>query len=295
MTSTPVELIPGSLYALGDAAAASGAISWIPVTEEGYEPINCYLLLDEGGALLVDTGVAAHDATLVAQLEQLLPPGTPLSIFLTRFEGDTITNLETVIRHFRVQHVYGGGVANPFDYFDDITVPTDEVFDEVSSREDVRAKSQNRVDLTRILRGERIPVGRTRRVELIAPQLRVLTTSWIFDEVTGTLFCADAFDYAGLPTADRSALALTDPDEVPSIERMRERGFCKLDCLLDRDANVAPIIADLEEIFSRFDVQNIAPNHGRVALGREATRRYYEGTMAILREGGKTPTVVESH
>ena len=77
-TDSPVSIVPGRLYALGGTVALDGRISWFPPDATGSAPTSCYLLLDGGSALLIDTGLPVHRDVLIAQLGSLLDPATRL-------------------------------------------------------------------------------------------------------------------------------------------------------------------------------------------------------------------------
>src|SRR5699024_8531012 len=102
MSSQPITLVPGALYAVGDAAPNDGRLSWAAPGTSAFEPVNAYLLVEGGHALLIDPGVAAHETTLLSQLRAIIGTETKLSIFCTRFEGDCVTALGPVIRDFNV-------------------------------------------------------------------------------------------------------------------------------------------------------------------------------------------------
>lgn len=272
MPSPPVTVVQDSLYAMGDVAATSGALTWLPESETAYEPINAFLLVQRDEALLVDTGVSAHEETLISQLRQLVPRGMPVSIIFTRFEGDTLTNLGPILRNFSVRRVIGGGVSNPFDFFDDLS-PQEHI------------KTDHDVELTRMRAGEDIVIGAGRAVEILSTSLRCLTTSWLYDNGTGTLFTSDAFGYHGLDSSDRRDLVIDSLRGPIDLNELRPRIFTKFDWILD--AECEPLIQDLERIFTTRDVQNIAPTHGRVIRGKEMVDAYYQATIALLEQCGQ--------
>lgn len=113
-------LVTDRLYRLGGLARLDGSISWVPREATGFEPINCYLLKSDSSALLVDTGVEAHQDIVLEQLAACLAPDVELQVMLTRLEPDCIGNLGAIAERYEVTRVYGGGVSNPFDFFDDV-------------------------------------------------------------------------------------------------------------------------------------------------------------------------------
>lgn len=262
-----VPIIDGRLYALGGLAESRGALSWLPASEHRYEPINAFLLVEDGEALLVDTGVAAHATELIAQLEAVISADTALSVIFTRFEGDTLTNLGPIMRRFRVKQVIGGGVSNPFDFFDDLS-PEEQL------REDYE------IDLTRMRAGEDIILGTSRRIKILSTSVRNLTTSWIYDSGTGALFTSDSFGYEPLETPSRAELLVTQTPDDMSHDRLAPRFFTKFDWMLQADC--APLIDNLRTITTEHDVTVICPTHGRILSGRQVVSDYIEATVGLL-------------
>lgn len=253
-----VAIVPGKLYGLGGAARRDGRISWVPSGGHGYEPLNCYLLTEPDGALLIDTGVTAHADAIAGQLRGIAGPDLPVSVFLTRFEPDCVTNLAGVLRTCNVVAVYGGGVHNPFDFFDDLS-PAEHV------------RHDHGVELLRKRPGERVPVSQTRSVEVLSTSLRVLTTFWAYDAATRTLFTSDAFGHAplaapGLPRIVDAGEDRTTPGEVADTL------FTKFDWLLAADTG--PLRTELAELLAAREVEIIAPTHGRILRGADVVRRH---------------------
>ncbi|MEE2031466.1 MULTISPECIES: oxygen-binding di-iron domain-containing protein [Rhodococcus] len=278
MTSQPVELVPDALYAVGDAAPNDGRLSWASPGTSAFEPVNSFLLVEDGHALLIDPGVAAHESTMLGQLGEILGPETKLSVFCTRFEGDCVTALGPVIRDFNVVSIFGGGVSNPFDFFED-----------VSPQEQIR--TDHHIEILRKKAGDTIEVGPGRSVDLLSTSLRVLTTFWLYDERTGTLFTSDFFAYEGLDHADRSDLVRhTTPDTFDRSAAAR-RLFTKIDWLLLADP--APFVEELDRLFDTYDIRAIAPGHGRIIVGRETVRSYYELTRELLLTCGRAHSTGE--
>ncbi|MCZ6455400.1 MAG: hypothetical protein O6909_14270, partial [Alphaproteobacteria bacterium] len=59
--SSITTLAEGKLYALQNAYELDGRISSYPNSARGFSASNCYLLKQEDGALLLDTGYTAHE------------------------------------------------------------------------------------------------------------------------------------------------------------------------------------------------------------------------------------------
>ena len=82
--SKVVELSEGKAYVLHNTFPLDGRISAYPISARGHSVSNCYLLKEDEGALLLDTGYAVHEAEILAQLASILDPETPLSLLPLR-------------------------------------------------------------------------------------------------------------------------------------------------------------------------------------------------------------------
>ena len=264
-----VELVPGELYRLGGKVALDGRISWAPPTATGWECINYYLLVNGDSAVLIDTGIALHAEAMAEKLAAVLAPGTHLSVYLTRMEADTVTGLGAVLSHARVDTVWAGGTANPFDYFDDL-----------NSSEMMRSNYQAAL---RRLPGETLSLGEDRMLEVLTPPLRLLNTTWVYDPHTGTLFTSDIFGHT--PTAAQDAQPVLDEgsDQV-SKEQIRAHLLTKF-AYLD-GARTEKIIASLDALFNERAVKRIAPTQGCVLNDPATVARHVGLLRSILQEVG---------
>ena len=265
-----LELVPEKLYRLGGTVEADPRISWLPAGRDGYEPINAYLLLEGNRAVLIDTGVTLHGDLIVEQLRSLLPPDPVLSIFLTRIEMDCISNLGRVGDSFPIESVHAGGASNPFDFFDDL---------------EASAIGTRSARLERIKGDGELALSDTRTLRVLKTKLRLLSTTWAFDEGTGTLFTSDSFGYLGLAEASQEPLSANG--YKPSVESVFEHIVAKFDFLLAADPD--DIRAGVAEIFERHDVQIIAPCHGCAVSGRELVKEHVRIVDEALSMCGKGP------
>ena len=232
------------MFRLGGEIALDGQISWAPAGVRGSQPLNCYLLRSEAGAVLIDTGVRAHAGRIVAQLRGLLSEGSPLAVVLTRTEMDCCLNLPEIEAAFPVTAVY---------YTGGITVPVVE-----AARERITVEEGRPLDL------EPLP-GIPLRIH--APRLRLLPTLWPYDPLSQTLFTSDAFSHR------RTGSAGVDPAAIGDQLRV------KFSWLSQADAE--PVRADLRGIFAADPVQAIAPGHGFPLLGKETVAAHVD---AVLKE-----------
>src|SRR5215467_14746388 len=96
-------LADNQLYALQNAFALDGRVSSYPARARGFSVANCYLLTQPDAAMLVDTGFGKDEPVIRAQIESLITPGRPLSMFPLRLnEFMSINNVESFAAHFNV-------------------------------------------------------------------------------------------------------------------------------------------------------------------------------------------------
>src|SRR5262249_25868058 len=83
------------LHALQNPFALDGRVSSYPASARGFSVANCYLLTQPDAAMLIDTGFGKDEPVIRAQIESLIAPGLPLSMFPLRLnEFMSINNVE---------------------------------------------------------------------------------------------------------------------------------------------------------------------------------------------------------
>lgn len=261
-----VELVPEKLYRLGGLTPLRGTISWVPKAAAGYLPVNSYLLREDASALLIDTGVPAHAAEISEQLQRLVPAGGDLQLYVTRIEPDVVSNLRMLTNRFGVEKVYGGGVMNPFDYFDDL-----------SAEAHIQADSGLR--LIRMAPDSAVELSPTRPIHLVPTALRLLYTFWAYDSETKTMFTSDSFGHAYLDDPSEPPVVTAANDTVTPDE-VRAHLLTKFDWLQGADTDV--IHDDIAHIFDTYDVEIIAPSSGMVLRGKDVVDRHVGMVKQVL-------------
>src|SRR5437660_10331659 len=77
-------LADGRLYALQNPFTLDGRVSSYPASARGFSVANCYLLTQPDGAMLIDTGFGKDEPAIRAQIESLIAPDLPFSMFPLR-------------------------------------------------------------------------------------------------------------------------------------------------------------------------------------------------------------------
>src|SRR6266705_5355954 len=93
-------LAEGKLHALQNPFALDGRVSSYPAGARGWSAANCYLLAQSDAAMLIDTGFGKDEPAIRAQIESLIAPGLPLSLFPLRLnEFMSINNVAAFAGH----------------------------------------------------------------------------------------------------------------------------------------------------------------------------------------------------
>src|SRR5580692_8279908 len=104
-------LADDQLYALQNPFPLDGRVSSYPASARGFSVANSYLLAQPDAAMLIDTGFGKDEPTIRAQIESLIAPGMPLSMFPLRLnEFMSINNVESFAGHFNVETCYTSNI-----------------------------------------------------------------------------------------------------------------------------------------------------------------------------------------
>lgn len=200
----------GRVWQLGGTIRLNDQVSWCPPGTDRDQPLSCYLIKGRSGSVLVDSGIRQHEALIAEQLAELLEPGEPVAVVLTRTEMECCLNIPALEEKFAIESVwYTGGITVPR-----ATATTHRI----------------QVDPGTSEHEEVIP-GIT--LEFISPLFRLLPTFWVYDGESRVLLTSDAFAYVhegggdpmdGLTkfrwfeSADTSAIAKAVLDTISSRE-----------------------------------------------------------------------------
>ncbi|MBJ3777015.1 oxygen-binding di-iron domain-containing protein [Acuticoccus mangrovi] len=270
----PTEIVPGRIYRLGGTVALHDNVSWVPAGVRGYQPQNCYLVIEDETVTLIDTGIAAHRDLIVEQMLKVMPRDKPLTVFLTRSEYDCIGGLAAIQQHFPVAHLLAGGSVNPFDGFAGVT--------------ELEGTWDSRIQLGRNPVGGSSMVDTSKDLETITPALRLLVTFWVYDRVSKTFFSSDLFGHTVTATAD-AKLTLDPGDPDPTTpESLRAHMLAKFHWLAQSLPDGVPA-RDLKTVFADREIENIAPSHGLVLRGKEVIQRDFDRMITLLEHPWEMP------
>jgi len=176
-------LAEGKLYALQNPFALDGRVSTYPGSARGYSVANCYLLTHRDAALLIDTGFGKDEPVIRAQIESLIAPQLPLSLFPLRLnEFMSINNVEAFAGHFNVEQCYTSNI--------------DAACGSISAP---RADGRNILEsmkVTAVTRADTIEVGgKDRPIDVMNAPIQPDRHALLYDRATRTLFSSDLFTH----------------------------------------------------------------------------------------------------
>src|SRR2546428_10052088 len=167
-------LADGKLYALQHPYALDGRVSAYPGSARGYSVANSYLLTQSDAAMLIDTGFGKDEPVIRGEIESLIAPGLPLSLFPLRLnEFMSINNVETFAGHFNVEQCYTSNTDAALWF-------------------DFGAKANGRsilesMRVTAVTRGDTIEGGNCGRlIEAMQAPIRRIATPWLYARATRT-------------------------------------------------------------------------------------------------------------
>lgn len=270
-TSAPagaLEIFPEA-FAIGGCVQAREA-SWIPSTFGGYFPIQAYLLRDTSTFVLIDTGVGTHRNAIRAILMRLIGSRRDGRILMTRNEPDSIINMPWLVSEFDIAQVLFGGELDPLDYFD--------MMEEASTYAFMRATM--RATFRMVPAGSTVNIGE-RSLEFIRPSLKILTTNWIYERSSKTLFSSDMWAFV---CADRCSGPFSPKlhlgDDWLSVDRVQSHLMTKFEWLVGIDTS--PLKEDLVAIFAKREIERLCPSYGGIIEGKENVERLLASTLEAL-------------
>ena len=158
--------------------------------------------------MLIDTGFGKDEPVIRAQIESLIAPALPLSLFPLRLnEFMSINNVEAFAAHFNVKQCYTSNVdaALWFDF---------------GAKADGRSILES-MRVTAVTRADTIEIGKTGRpIDVMQAPIRLIATRWLYDRATRTLFSSDMFTHVWRDRAD-GPWVVTDDDDTTTARELR--------------------------------------------------------------------------
>ena len=250
----------GKLYALQNPFALDGRVSSYPASARGYSVANSYLITQSDAAMLIDTGFGKDEPAIRAQVESLIAPNLPLSLFPLRLnEFMSINNVEAFAGHFNVETCYTSNVDAALWF-------------------DFGAKANGRsilesMKVTAVTRADTIRLGqRDRAIDVMQAPIRLIATRWLYDRATRTLFSSDMFTHVWR-ARENGPWIVTDADDRTSARELRSFLLNTRYWWLE-GAPTGSIRRGIAEVFEKCDVETIAPGYGCILHGRAVVARH---------------------
>ncbi len=269
--SAITELAKDKIYALHNTFELDGHVSAYPQSARGYAASNCYLLKEDDGAILLDTGYAAHEASILDQLGTLLTPEAPLSIFPLRLnEFMSVCNVMAIARNFNVVECFS-------------PVPDIECWIEFETVDREAADHPN-IKTTLLERGDysRISVGKHHPIDALNAPIRLISTRWIYDPESKTLFSSDMFTHVWHDFEE-------GPWVLDGLDNITDEGFVRSFLLNTRywwieGATIDTARRNVAKVFETYDIETLAPGYGTILRGRDQVERQFTVLDNVLRE-----------
>src|SRR5919197_5500022 len=241
-------LADDKLYALQHPYALDGRVSSYPASARGFSVANSYLLTQSDAAMLGDTGFGKDEPVIRAQIESLIAPGLPLSLFPLRLnEFMSINNVEAFAAHFNVEQCYTSNVdaALWFDF---------------GAKADGRNILES-MKVTAVARADAIEVGsKDRLIDVMNAPIRLIATRWLYDRATRTLFSSDLFTHIWRDGAN-GPWVVTDEDDTSSGRELRSFMLNTRYWWLE-GAPTQSIRRGIDAVLDKVDAKSIAQRYG---------------------------------
>jgi flavorubredoxin len=271
-------LADGKLYALQNPFVLDGRVSSYPASARGHSVANSYLLAESDAAMLIDTGFGKDEPAIRGQIESLIAPGLPLSLFPLRLnEFMSINNVETFAGHFNVDTCYASNVDAALWF-------------------DFGAKAEGRdilesMKVTVVTRADTIRLGQGgRTIDVMQAPIRLIATRWLYDRATRTLFASDMFTHVWRDAA-KGPWIVTDADnDATSARDVRSFLLNTRYWWLD-GAPTDSIRRGIDKVFDSYDIETIAPGYGCILRGRAVVARHYRMLDEVLKACDKSVAV----
>ena len=266
------------LYALQNPFTLDGRVSSYPSSARGFSVANSYLLTEPDAALLSDTGFGKDEEVIRAQIESLITPGLPLSIFPLRLnEIMSINNVESFAGHFNVETCYTSNIDAAL-WFD---------FGTKTEGRDI-LKSMK---VTAVTQADSIQVGNDgRAIDVTQAPIRLIATRWLYDRATRTLFSSDMFTHVWRETDTGPWIVIETNNDSTSMRDIRSFMLNTRYWWLE-GAPTGEIRRGIDAIFDKYEVETIAPGYGCILRGRKVVARHYQMLDEFLKTCDKSVAV----
>ncbi len=270
--STITDLGDGKAFALHNILELDGRVSAYPKSTRGFSSMNCYLLREDNAAVLLDTGFNGQIDFLTEQISSLITKDTPLSLYpLRQNEFMSVGNIVALANRFNVVEAFSNrpNIDFWFDFELEDFIPKEE-----KDKKFTTSKLGNELKINIGENPERLIHG------LVAP-IRLISTMWIFDHGTKTLFSSDMFSHISQKNLDGPWIS--DKDELTTTSFVRSFLLNTRYWWLE-GVNTGPLREGISEVFNKFDIHAIAPGYGTILTGKDQVEKQFKILDEVLRD-----------
>lgn len=275
--SAITELAPGKVFALHNTYELNGRVSAYPLSARGYSTSNCYLLKEDDGAILLDSGYAVHSEAIIRQLATLIDRDMPLSVFPLRLnELMSVGNIMDVARNFNVVECYSN-VPEIESWIEFETVDRD-------------APDHPHIATTLLERGDfaQVSIGKNHVIDVLNAPIRLISTRWIYEPESKTLFSSDMFSHVWHAYEE-------GPWVLDGLDNVTDEDFVRSFLLNTRywwieGATIDSARRNVHKVFENYDIETLAPGYGTILRGREQVERQFTVLDNVLRDLDRSKT-----
>jgi hypothetical protein len=228
--------------------------------------------------MLIDTGFGKDEPAIRAQIESLIAPGLPFSMFPLRLnEFMSINNVESFAGHFNIETCYTSNVDAAL-WFD---------FGAKAEGRDILSSMK----VTAVTRADTIRLGKLgREIDVMQAPIRLIATRWLYDRATRTLFSSDLFTHLWRERAT-GPWVVTDADNDPTATGDIRSFMLNTRYWWLEGAPTDSIRRGIAEVFDKYDIETIAPGYGCILRGRNVVARHYAMLDEFLKACDKSRMV----
>tara|TARA_B100000686_G_scaffold32204_2_gene33672 strand:- start:915 stop:1784 length:870 start_codon:yes stop_codon:yes gene_type:complete len=271
MENSITDLGDGKAFALHNILELDGRVSAYPKSTRGFSSMNCYLLCEENAAVLLDTGFNGQLDFLSEQISSIISKDTPLSLYpLRQNEFMSVGNIVALANRFNVVEAFSNrpNIDFWFDFELEDFIPKQE-----KDKKFKTSKLGNELKINIGDNPERLIHG------LVAP-IRLISTMWIFDHATKTLFSSDMFSHISQEYPDGPWIS--NKDELTTTSFVRSFLLNTRYWWLE-GVDTGPLREGISEVFNKFDIHSIAPGYGTILTGKEQVEKQFNILDEVLR------------
>ena len=118
--------------------------------------------------------------------------------------------------------------------------------------------------------------------------IRLINTTWIYDETTKTLFSSDMFSHLWGDREDGPWLLGGNEDDDATDFAFVRSFLLNTRYWWIEGANLSPIRKAVADVYDRFDIETIAPGYGTIVSGRRHVDKQFEVLDDVLEQLDRT-------